>query len=40
VTAWLNLRNDAAHGNYASFDSKEVEQLMTGLVHFMDTYPA
>lgn len=40
VTAWLNLRNDAAHGNYGSFDSNEVEQFMTGLEHWMNTYPA
>jgi hypothetical protein len=40
VTVWLNIRNDAAHANYSEYDSKDVEQLLAGLEHFMATYPA
>ena len=40
VTAWLDLRNKAAHGKYSEYDEKHVEYLITGLKHFIVRYPA
>jgi hypothetical protein len=40
VTAWLNLRNESAHGNYSAYDAKEVEQMMLGVEHFVANYTA
>src|SRR5260370_4051184 len=39
ITAWLDLRNNAAHGKYAEYDAKHVEYLITGLKHFVARYP-
>jgi len=40
VTAWLGLRNDAAHGNYTSYDGARVGLLIDGIRHFVTTHPA
>jgi hypothetical protein len=40
VTAWLDLRNKAAHGKYAEYDAKHVEYMLTGLKAFLTRYPA
>ena len=35
ITAWLGLRNDAAHGNYNKYDKKQVENLIDGIKNFI-----
>lgn len=40
VTAWLALRNDAAHGNYQSYERTDVRQLIDGVRAFVSKYPA
>lgn len=40
VTAWLHLRNSAAHGNYSDYDPKDVAHLIRGIRDFVVKYPA
>ncbi|WP_435212630.1 hypothetical protein [Streptomyces sp. bgisy034] len=40
VTAWMDLRNQAAHGNYGKYDISEVRALASGVRDFMLKYPA
>jgi hypothetical protein len=40
VTAWLNLRNDAAHGHFSNYDAKQVKLYMQGILDFITRYPA
>ena len=40
VTAWLGLRNDAAHGNYAGYDDKQVSLLISSIRDFIARLPA
>ncbi|MFE5595482.1 hypothetical protein [Streptomyces sp. NPDC056549] len=40
VTAWMDLRNQAAHGNYEKYDTGEVRGLANGVRDFMLKYPA
>jgi hypothetical protein len=40
VTAWLDMRNKAAHGKYAEYDSKHVEYLIMGVKQFAARFPA
>lgn len=35
VTAWLGVRNDAAHGNYAAYDKSQVVLLVSGIRDFV-----
>ncbi|MER5521282.1 hypothetical protein [Streptomyces sp. NPDC002763] len=35
VTAWMDLRNQAAHGNYEKYDASEVRALASGVRDFM-----
>jgi hypothetical protein len=35
VTAWLDLRNKAAHGNYADYNNDQVKLLIEGIRGFM-----
>jgi hypothetical protein len=35
VTAWLNLRNDAAHGHYAKYQIEQVRLMLAGVRDFM-----
>lgn len=35
VTAWLGLRNDAAHGNYGAYDKSQVKLLVAGIRDFI-----
>ena len=35
VTAWLGLRNDAAHGHYDYFTKEQVHNLLRGVIEFM-----
>jgi hypothetical protein len=40
VTAWLDLRNDAAHGDYEKYDHKQVALLIESVRAFMGRWPA
>jgi hypothetical protein len=40
VTAWLALRNDAAHGNYEAYDHRQVATLIHEVRDFMVRHPA
>jgi hypothetical protein len=40
VTAWLDLRNKAAHGKFAEYSKDQVALLMAGVRDFMLRYPA
>jgi hypothetical protein len=40
VQAWLDLRNDAAHGNYGEYDHKQVAALIRDVGDFMARHPA
>ena len=35
VTAWLDLRNKAAHGQYGEYNQDQVRQLLQGVTEFM-----
>lgn len=35
ITAWLGLRNDAAHGKYDQFTREQVKNLLSGVLEFM-----
>lgn len=39
ITAWLDLRNNAAHGIYNAYKSEQVGQLLTGVTSFMARVP-
>lgn len=40
VAAWLGLRNDAAHGNYAAYDKNQVKLLIASIRDFIVRTPA
>ena len=40
VTAWLAIRNCAAHGNYGDYDAAAVRALIIGVRDFAARYPA
>lgn len=40
VTAWLAIRNSAAHGDYADYDAAAVKALVIGVRDFAAKYPA
>jgi hypothetical protein len=40
VTAWLNLRNDAAHGDYDKYEDGQVRLLVAGVRDFISRLPA
>jgi len=40
VTAWLDLRNKAAHGEYAKYTSEQVGLLISGIRDFITRNPA
>lgn len=40
VTAWMDLRNKAAHGKYADYDKNQVRLFIDGVQAFMMKYPA
>lgn len=40
ITAWLDLRNKAAHGKYGEYTAEQVQALQDGVRHFMVRYPA
>lgn len=40
ITAWLGLRNDAAHGNYSAYDPKQVALFISSIREFITRNPA
>lgn len=40
VTAWLAIRNSAAHGDYGDYDDAAVKAMVEGIVNFAAKYPA
>jgi hypothetical protein len=40
VTAWLGLRNNAAHGDYDKYDATQVRLLVDNVRAFLSRYPA
>jgi hypothetical protein len=40
VTAWLDLRNKAAHGQYADYSKSQVELLLQSVRDFITRHPA
>jgi hypothetical protein len=40
VTAWLGLRNDAAHGNYANYSPQQAKLMIDAVGEFMVRHPA
>lgn len=40
VTSWLGLRNNAAHGNYASYTTDQVQLLIDATRNFFARHPA
>jgi hypothetical protein len=40
VTAWFDLRNNAAHGHYTSYDAKQVSLMIAGIRDFITRHPA
>jgi hypothetical protein len=40
VTAWLDLRNKAAHGEYAKYSQEQVGLLVSGVRDFIARNPA
>ena len=40
VTAWLGIRNDAAHGNYDKVIDGAVRIMIDGIKHFINIHPA
>ncbi|WP_211280182.1 hypothetical protein [Streptomyces lushanensis] len=40
ITAWMDLRNKAAHGNYTDYDAPQVRLFIDGVRNFMLKYPA
>lgn len=39
ITAWLDLRNKAAHGDYGSYTDDHVRQFLAGLISFTNRVP-
>lgn len=35
ITAWLEIRNKAAHGHYADFNVEQVRTMISGVTEFM-----
>ena len=40
VTAWLGLRNDAAHGSYDEYDATQVRLMVDNVRAFLSRFPA
>ena len=40
ITAWLDLRNNAAHGKYSSYNEEQVRQMLMGITEFMARVPS
>jgi len=40
ITAWLDIRNNAAHGKYNEYSKDKVELMILGIRAFISNYPA
>jgi hypothetical protein len=40
VTAWCDLRNNAAHGHYANYTAPQVDLMIAGVRDFVRRTPA
>lgn len=40
ITAWLGIRNDAAHGNYSAYNKNQVHLLISSIRDFITRNPA
>ncbi|WP_234373997.1 hypothetical protein [Streptomyces scabiei] len=40
ITAWMDLRNKAAHGDYDDYDDTQVRLFIDGVQAFLMKYPA
>lgn len=40
ITAWLDIRNNAAHGKYDQYREMEVKLMIAGIMNFIQVYPA
>lgn len=40
VTGWQGIRNEAAHGNFAAYNSEEVRGMLSGVTAFVANLPA
>ena len=40
ITAWLDLRNNAAHGKYDGYTAEQVKQMLMGVTEFMVRVPS
>ena len=40
IVGWLDIRNNAAHGNYTNYDKAQVTSFIDGLKNFINNYPA
>jgi hypothetical protein len=40
ITAWLDLRNEAAHGHYANYNADQVNLMLQGVRNFIVRVPA
>ncbi len=40
VTAWLDLRNKAAHGEYGKYEADQVGLMIDGIRDFITRHPA
>ncbi len=40
ITAWLDLRNKAAHGRYSEYVHDQVKNMIEGVTGFIERYPA
>lgn len=39
ITAWLDLRNNAAHGKYEAYSNDQVKQMINGIIGFVARNP-
>jgi hypothetical protein len=40
ITAWLAIRNNAAHGHYNNYEVGQVALMIDGIRHFVQRHPA
>ena len=40
ITFWLTIRNEAAHGNYATYQLSDVETVLAEVTDFIQAFPA
>jgi hypothetical protein len=40
ITAWLDIRNNSAHGHYTTYSKEQIQNMIDGLRSFINTHPA